>query len=659
MRHLSGIASAFAVVTAALFASSCLQNELEQPGIPEYITGITVIGEDVDFSDFDTKVSYTDRLAFSWDNGDRLGIFPIGGRQQLFPLSDVGNGSSANFDGGAWALRSSYEYAGYYPYTTDKSDTDDMMLAVDYRHQKQDGNGSTASLGELSYMVAEATRPNNAGSVNLQMKQVGGVIRVEATVPENVNYRQATIYDNTAEMIVGGKIDLAHKSSPAAVFTPSVLNPEYSNHVTIDLENVKVQPADGANNLIFYFWLPPQSLSGHDLTLVLEEEGGRLFSLDTTCSVDVAAAKGKRIDFGSVAQDEDVDYLRFTASEEYSAEARIFISSNNVDFWDGPNVEYSFDKKNWIPMRNEYPVDVQPGRTIYLRGENETFSQSGILYTTIRLVGDFYADGNVMTLLDKSGRRDDVPDYCFLKLFFGSSFLLSAPELPAMHLGAHCYDNMFSGCSNLETAPELPAEDLAEACYYQMFMRCPSLVNIPEELPAETLADQCYAYMFANCESLEIAPVLPAGKMEDGCYISMFSGCTGLSIAPELPATKLAPNCYSNMFGYCSSLEEAPELPAKNLERACYFMMFTDCVNLISTPLLPAEKLADMCYFMMFERCSNLSVVRADFTEIGSSSLALWLIGVSETGTFYKNPKASWTNSQIDLPEGWTIVDRS
>jgi hypothetical protein len=42
-----------------------------------------------------------------------------------------------------------------------------------------------------------------------------------------------------------------------------------------------------------------------------------------------------------------------------------------------------------------------------------------------------------------------------------------------------------------------------------MFSECSWLVNAPE-LPAMKLARGCYACMFKKCTLLEIAPVLPA-----------------------------------------------------------------------------------------------------------------------------------------------------
>ncbi|MBE6332326.1 MAG: hypothetical protein E7070_08495 [Bacteroidales bacterium] len=142
--------------------------------------------------------------------------------------------------------------------------------------------------------------------------------------------------------------------------------------------------------------------------------------------------------------------------------------------------------------------------------------------------GSFEANGNIMSLLDNTLQRTDVPAYGFCRLFQNCKALKSAPTLPATTLGAFCYNSMFSNCTKLTEVPELPAT---------------------------TMATASYIYMFQNCTSLTEAPELPATKLATSCYNSMFQGCTALSIAPELPATTLANYCYSNMFNGCSSLE--------------------------------------------------------------------------------------------------------
>ena len=114
-------------------------------------------------------------------------------------------------------------------------------------------------------------------------------------------------------------------------------------------------------------------------------------------------------------------------------------------------------------------------------------------------------------------------------------------------------------------------------------------------------------------------------------FYSLFKRCTSLVQAPELPATTLALKCYDNMFNGCSSLTEAPELPATTLARNCYAFMFLNC--------------------------RKLNYVKAMFitNENLGTYLQQWLDYVSSTGTFIKNKDATWSNTDAEIPSGWTV----
>ena len=251
-----------------------------------------------------------------------------------------------------------------------------------------------------------------------------------------------------------------------------------------------------------------------------------------------------------------------------------------------------------------------------------------------------------------------LADSCYRYMFQSCTSLTTAPELPATTLADSCYRQMFYGCSKLTTAPELPATLLATACYYNMFNGCTSLTTAPE-LPATTLATYCYYQMFYGCTSLTTAPTLPATTLASYCYQYMFNGCTKLTAAPELPATALTSGCYSSMFARCTSLTTAPELPATTLAEGCYEKMFYGCTSLTTAPALPATTLANYCYYQMFRNCTSLNYIKCLATNISASDCTQnWVIGVSSTGTFVKNPNmTSWTTGAKGIPTGWTVQD--
>lgn len=135
--------------------------------------------------------------------------------------------------------------------------------------------------------------------------------------------------------------------------------------------------------------------------------------------------------------------------------------------------------------------------------------------------------------------------------------------------------------------------------------------------------------------------------------------CTGLTDASKLvlPATTLADYCYNCMFRGCTSLTIAPELPATTLTKNCYSYMFYSCANLASAPELPATTLANSCYNGMFNGCANLNHIKAMFTTTpGAAYTQLWVLDVSQTGTFVKNSAATWNVTSVNgVPLGWTV----
>ena len=199
-----------------------------------------------------------------------------------------------------------------------------------------------------------------------------------------------------------------------------------------------------------------------------------------------------------------------------------------------------------------------------------------------------------------------------------------------------------------------------ERAFYSRF-RWTNVVNASAfTLGAETITGAYAAeQMFEDCHSLLSAPQLPATALSDGSYAAMFAFCHSLEKTPELPASQLAVWCYQNMFQVCTSLVDAgDELPATTLADYCYYAMFSQCSNLERAPMLPAEALVQGCYFSMFQRCSKLNYITCLATNTGASQCTTnWVYGVSSTGTFIKQPTASFTTGVDGIPSGWNVGD--
>lgn len=174
----------------------------------------------------------------------------------------------------------------------------------------------------------------------------------------------------------------------------------------------------------------------------------------------------------------------------------------------------------------------QVGDKVYIK----SVSQDGTLSTSSKTHKFTFnnltveVSGNVMSLIDYTMTRKDVPAYTFRDLFSGSGNKITDIKelrIPATELGDYCYENMFNGCTSITVAPVLPAMNLGVACYKAMYKGCTSLVT-PPSLPATTLKNNCYESMFEGCTSIGVAPTLPATDLKTGCYNSLFKNCSNL-----------------------------------------------------------------------------------------------------------------------------------
>lgn len=168
-----------------------------------------------------------------------------------------------------------------------------------------------------------------------------------------------------------------------------------------------------------------------------------------------------------------------------------------------------------------------------------------------------------------------------------------------------------------------------------------------------------------NTGLTSIENVMLPSALRDYCFAWLFQDCYSLTSIPSnlLPATTLKPYCYDRMFQRCSGLTTAENLilPALNVPNYCYRRMFKECTSLTKAPDLPAPIISanTYSYVQMFSGCTNLNYVKC-LAKSGRSTdnFGNWLYGVSETGTFVKNPEApEWNRGPSGVPDGWTIID--
>lgn len=197
-------------------------------------------------------------------------------------------------------------------------------------------------------------------------------------------------------------------------------------------------------------------------------------------------------------------------------------------------IQYSTDWNNWQNLNFGSWIQIPANGKLYFRNASTTdtwFSTSTSDYYYFDITWPAKAWWEVGFLLNKENTTTLTWSYCFYRLFYNITNLLTAPILNATTLTTYCYYSMFQNCSGLTTTPDLPVTTMQSNCYYQMFYNCTGLVTCCS-LPATTLATQCYSNMFYGCSNLTTLPKLPAtGTMPTRVYNSMFNGCSKIKLS--------------------------------------------------------------------------------------------------------------------------------
>ncbi len=215
------------------------------------------------------NISETSGFQTLWAAGDVLGIYPIGGDQVTFPISDGVGTTTAKFDGGSWALRGTYKYAAYYPFSADCYSIDQTAIPVSFGGQTQNGNNSMSHLAAVDFMAAAGTQPSENGSVNLQFNHVGCFLRMQFTMPQAATFTEVSISATGATFTTQGTVNLA-------ATTPSLTPTASSSKLLLKLKNISTTAAN--QTITLYMMVAPDDLLGKTLTFTVKDNKGNQYS---------------------------------------------------------------------------------------------------------------------------------------------------------------------------------------------------------------------------------------------------------------------------------------------------------------------------------------------------------------------------------------------
>ena len=315
----------FIVCLASTVFTSCNDTVENQNIVSEEVETIsaTIKEFECDASEF-SRTSITiedDGPHYAWAVTDTIGIFPSEGRQLEFSMASGAGTTSATFTGGGWGLKSSSTYAAYFP-LIGAYYLDATKIPVHYTGQKQDGNGSTAHLGNYDYMVAPASGVND-GRISFNFERLGCLVQLKITMPQGGDLSSVTLMADDEVFVATGAVSLTAAA-------PAIRSIKKSKTFTLEVENLITTAEEPVATL--YFMMAPVDFTDRTLTAMIKQnngscetitltsknfEAGKAYSIEATLEdfvdFDVKGAYVKMETAGTLKQLLGANYLNINA----------------------------------------------------------------------------------------------------------------------------------------------------------------------------------------------------------------------------------------------------------------------------------------------------------------------------------------------------------
>lgn len=198
-----------------------------------------------------------------WEVDDTLGIFPSIGGQVEFPIDNKDAGQSkAVFDGGGWALKATYTYSAYYPFSFYNRNIQEIPFS--YLGQKQTGNDNRNHLRNYLFFVSPPVVADN-GSLTFNMKHQGSVMRLELTMPVAKIWSSLSVYTTEDILPVEKTINLQDASLEQTVVS-------YADRISIELNEIVTTEAN--QKIVVWLAYPSVTADSHYLYVTVRDSEG-------------------------------------------------------------------------------------------------------------------------------------------------------------------------------------------------------------------------------------------------------------------------------------------------------------------------------------------------------------------------------------------------
>ena len=205
---------------------------------------------------------------FAWEVTDTVGIFPKKGSQVFFSMESGAGTSSANFDGGDWALKQGSLYISYYPLVGEFY-LDRTKIPVSFAGQKQMGTSSPFH-GARYYLATNPASSEN-GVLRFSYSTLNTIINVNATLPAGT-YTKMSLTTEEPLFVEEGTYSLDDHV---------IVGTKFTSTLEIELEDV-VLTEEGT--IPIYIMSAPVDLKDKEVTVTVISSDGKTFGCVKTPS---------------------------------------------------------------------------------------------------------------------------------------------------------------------------------------------------------------------------------------------------------------------------------------------------------------------------------------------------------------------------------------
>lgn len=247
---------------------SCSQKENMDSMLDDVVKSVEVSIEPMDF-EASSRLDVTSNLKYLWQLNDIIGIFPNKGSQVEFPVDESSVGTTkANFNGGAWGLKSGYVYSAYYPYNFYNRNA--QSIPFSYKGQVVKGSDNREHLSDYTLMIANPAEVSN-GALTFSLGNVGSIFKLTLTLPEAKTYKSIDLYADSEIIPVEKTFNILTSDKTESVTT-------YSNHLSYGLNNISTTAAN--KDVVLWLAFPSMSQPTKTLKAVVKDSQGYVYVAD-------------------------------------------------------------------------------------------------------------------------------------------------------------------------------------------------------------------------------------------------------------------------------------------------------------------------------------------------------------------------------------------